>query len=131
MNAETVIKYHLLINIIFGILNFVISIIYLLKTTLGIPARIIVILFYPFYVGLILFFIFGVFTMYYYLVKKITFKLVILSVLNIFTFPIFYIQLAVIAHFYVIIIFFYSIYLKLSKITVNKNISLLAAELRK
>ena len=107
MKTETVIKYHILINLIFGVLNFLSIFIWFLSGSFIGPILIITT------IATTIFFFYGLFSLAYYSAKKADFKLIILSLLNILgwlwsiAFPVDY-------HFFVIsvITFFYTLYLK-------------------
>ena len=115
MNQENIIKYHIWFNLIFGAYNTILSIITLLdyvKLSFKIP----IMLIYPTPAMMILTIVIGIFTLIYYLTKKANFKLVILSVLNIILLPIIFIfPLSLIAPFYLILMFFYTLFIKLKK----------------
>lgn len=107
MKIEAVIKYHLLINLILGILNFLSIFIWFLSGRFIGPILIITT------IATTIFLFYGLFSLAYYSAKKADFKLIILSLLNILgwlwsiLFPVDY-------HFFVIsvITFFYTLYLK-------------------
>ena len=107
MKTETIIKYHILINLIFGILNFLSIFIWFLSGRFIEPILIITT------IATTIFLFYGLFSLAYYSAKKADFKLIILSLLNILgwiwsiLFPVDY-------HFFVIsvITFFYALYLK-------------------
>ena len=107
MKTETVIKYHILINLIIGILNFLSIFIWFLSGSFIDPILIITT------IATTIFLFSGLFSLAYYSAKKADLKLIILSLLNILgwvwsiLFPIYY-------HFFVIsiITFFYTLYLK-------------------
>jgi len=107
MRAETVIRCHILINFIFGIVNFLTIFIWFLSGSFIEPILIITT------IAATIFLFYGLFSLAYYSAKKTDFKMIVLSLLNILgwlwsiVFPADY-------HFFAIsvITFFYTLYLK-------------------
>jgi hypothetical protein len=107
MKTEAVVKYHILINLIIGVINVLSIFIWFLSGSFIEPIFIITT------IATTIFLFYGLFSLAYYTAKKADFKLVILSLLNILgwlwsiMFPVYY-------HFFVIsvITFFYTLYLK-------------------
>jgi hypothetical protein len=116
MKTESIIKYHILINLIFGIVNFLFIFIWFLSGSFIGPILIITT------IGTTIFLFYGLFSLAYYSAKRADFKLIMLSLINILgwlwsiAFPVDY-------HFFVILVmtFFYTLYLKWNILSPKKR----------
>jgi len=126
MKIDTIIKYHIWINLIltfFVTVNFLLFLFKdsflpyfwtyglhsILYDSLGLLSQIT-------YLGAFLLFILGILTLFFYLTRKVNFKLIILSFLNVISLPIVLfstlLNVMPFIQFYPALIFFYVIYLK-------------------